>query len=1464
MKKRVSSLLLALVLLVSLLPLGTLSAKAAESNAPTISVESVEAFPGSTVTVNVDIKNNPGILGAKLTLSYGEGLTLTEAALPENNAFGALTFTKPGKLVSPCNFVWDGTELNEEDIKDGTILTLTFQVSDGVQEGKTIPVELSYTEGDIIGRDVQPVTIKIKMENGGVKVINYILGDVNRDKVVNPGDLIMLRRHLAGGYDNLNTDTLAADVDKNGVVNVLDLLYIRRHIAGGYTPCPLCPSEHEHPMEATAYKAATCTQNGNIAYWYCKTCDKYFSNEEGTAEITLEKTVIPATGHNYVNGVCSACGVKETKEGKYSVTYNLYKKSDSYLAMQDIKNNPKNPTSFDGDVDIPLYNLEDLPGCEFDGWYYGATDTAEKVKNNIIPAGTARDIELYAHWKYISYKVTFDVYGAPVDKQDPITFTANEGTNLPNPKINNYVFVGWSTDDGTVIDSIPVGMAENVTLHANWTSYRNMTKSIKNLDTPITTCEDTDSGCIYFIYKLGTIEHVPMSDKPFWSINNVQGLSQQLSVTETVSTSTQQADSVLRTIEEATVNSASWTLAENWTDVTSVNKEWSEQHGYSQEEASEKARTSTNSYQLNSFNGGSTYKKTADDTTSVTYGSTNEKDTKGAKLDLNVGAKIGTDRKSSITTKVLTAALGISAEVSGSVDKQTYNENVTEKHTGTDTTNYKSEIDENTSTWNTTETSSSSTALMEKSSVRTAVSDILSQKESVGQSYSRGGEKSNTQEFTNKESKSNQYGNTLTYSNAKETITTKTYTADGKSDGYYRLILAGRVHVYGIVSYDIAKKQFSVNTYSVVDDHREEFLDYSKDGSFTDCENGILPFEIPGYVLDYVEASVANTTGLTFKTNSITGTATVAGYNGDSENVYIPPYISKGGQSYRVTELSESAFKEKQNIKSVTLSKFIKKIPNSAFDGCTSLETVSGYLTEIGDNAFAGCTSLEKFAISKDVISIGTDAFKGVKTISLEVADVNIANAALKSGATHVILDISALDGNITLTVPKISCVEIKGAGKTYNGLKIVSDAEETILDELRISSSTGVPLTIHSDTLVLSKTYVEGTQLALRFSAEEPNLILRFDNGLKGTNGRAVVCKNLKLRDETVENTDATLEVSGNIYAFATTSEVDTMKVFSPMQMLSGEIIKIDEATYDNLMRDAVTVTFDANGGEVLENSKLVDFGTVIGDLPPATRAYYTFDGWYTERDGGTQVMEDQTFSEDTTLYAHWKNGWTAWSDTEPPEDYTGEVETREVYSYRTKSTTTSSSTLGAPWVLYNTTSAWGPYGGWSGWSTSPAYASDSTQVETRTGYYYYYYVCPSCGKHNHGWGTGACYTWAGGCGGSIPESAWHEYYSATPYSSTVDYHGTSRYYVYAEEGLSFCVRDSSNSYYRPPVTQYRYQSHSKVYTYYYYKWSDWSAWTTTEQTASDTREVQSKTQYRYLDAVENQDKPSSSEAEK
>ena len=49
-----------------------------------------------------------------------------------------------------------------------------------------------------------------------------------------------------------------------------------------------------HTMTKTDAKAATCTEDGNIAYWHCSVCNKYFSDENGTTEITLDDTVVKA------------------------------------------------------------------------------------------------------------------------------------------------------------------------------------------------------------------------------------------------------------------------------------------------------------------------------------------------------------------------------------------------------------------------------------------------------------------------------------------------------------------------------------------------------------------------------------------------------------------------------------------------------------------------------------------------------------------------------------------------------------------------------------------------------------------------------------------------------------------------------------------------------------------------------------------------------------------------------------------------------------------------------------------------------------------------------------------------------------------------------------------------------------------------------------------------------------------
>jgi len=68
-------------------------------------------------------------------------------------------------------------------------------------------------------------------------------------------------------------------------------------------------------------------------------------------------------------------------------------------------------------------------------------------------------------------------------------------------------------------------------------------------------------------------------------------------------------------------------------------------------------------------------------------------------------------------------------------------------------------------------------------------------------------------------------------------------------------------------------------------------------------------------------------------------------------------------------------------------------------------------------------------------------------------------------------------------------------------------------------------------------------------------------------------------------------------------------------------------------------TLSFNPNGGTVNPTSKTVSYGSPYGDLPTPTKSGNTFLGWFTEKDGGTQVSSTTTMgASNVTLYAHWK----------------------------------------------------------------------------------------------------------------------------------------------------------------------------------------------------------------------------------
>ena len=64
--------------------------------------------------------------------------------------------------------------------------------------------------------------------------------------------------------------------------------------------------------------------------------------------------------------------------------------------------------------------------------------------------------------------------------------------------------------------------------------------------------------------------------------------------------------------------------------------------------------------------------------------------------------------------------------------------------------------------------------------------------------------------------------------------------------------------------------------------------------------------------------------------------------------------------------------------------------------------------------------------------------------------------------------------------------------------------------------------------------------------------------------------------------------------------------------------------------------VTFDENGGTPSVGS-MTTTNQKLSSLPSVSRSNYSFDGWFTDKDGGEKVTEATEFSKNTIVYAHW-----------------------------------------------------------------------------------------------------------------------------------------------------------------------------------------------------------------------------------
>lgn len=194
----------------------------------------VIAQPSKTVTLQVDLQNNPGLLSYQFVLQadpavFGvpcdeNGEMLLAQAL---NGGGSLFAAPYDPELGGWLVFWYSTETYRDN---GPLLTLTLKTLDGAETG-TYPVTLGFiaentvTEEDVLA-ELDTGSLLLSMSGG------TLLGDVSGDGKVTAVDVIRIAKYVLDDATFSASQLAAADVTGDGKVTAADVIRLARYLVG--------------------------------------------------------------------------------------------------------------------------------------------------------------------------------------------------------------------------------------------------------------------------------------------------------------------------------------------------------------------------------------------------------------------------------------------------------------------------------------------------------------------------------------------------------------------------------------------------------------------------------------------------------------------------------------------------------------------------------------------------------------------------------------------------------------------------------------------------------------------------------------------------------------------------------------------------------------------------------------------------------------------------------------------------------------------------------------------------------------------------------------------------------------------------------------------------------------------------------------------------------------------------------
>lgn len=290
MKKRIISLLMVALMLVSLVPMGALA----------VDIGDIIGGGDSTDKVTITFTEQP----KDVTVAVGKTATFTASA----EASSALT--------KEIKYIWvDASDIGSSDNNIDIAKLLK------VVKGKGATYTISAVSADDNGMQLKCVAYCGSLSILGGKGLSYAVSNTvtltvtggtdptvcdHENRVHQPNTDGTCDPHIEYWYCK-DCGSYFTDEDCKNEIK-------KAKLDNGLTK-----DETKHTdLKHFPSKAATCTEKGNIEYWYCSGCDNYYSDAAGTVKTTSAKVSTSKNDHDYywvadeVAGVhyqkCRVCG----------------------------------------------------------------------------------------------------------------------------------------------------------------------------------------------------------------------------------------------------------------------------------------------------------------------------------------------------------------------------------------------------------------------------------------------------------------------------------------------------------------------------------------------------------------------------------------------------------------------------------------------------------------------------------------------------------------------------------------------------------------------------------------------------------------------------------------------------------------------------------------------------------------------------------------------------------------------------------------------------------------------------------------------------------------------------------------------------------------------------------------------------------------------------------------------------